>query len=248
MIGAGTWSWTRWGVIGGLALGAQLLGIHYLGRPPRSPSVEVCADACLAFVPASATDIRVEWAPNPARFALPDPHGFSGSADRWKPRAPEPSAIPVGPAIVLSGASDGVVLGAVPEPPGISPIPRSRKTSPLEGYHSPPLVADSTQVFFDKRLQERSPTNIANVPVWRGQQLPSRTRIEVMVDPWGAVAGLHLLESSGSREMDNLGLESVRQWRFRPAYGGDFAKPFDPANLARGAVTLNWAPGPPENR
>jgi TonB family protein len=150
--------------------------------------------------------------------------------------------------VVLSGASDNAALGLVPEPAAILPARSGRKTGPLQSYQSPPLVAETTQVIFDPRIKDRSPTNLPALPVWRGQQLPLRTRIELSIDPWGYVAGLHVAESSGSKEMDNLGSEVVRQWRFRPAFGADFDHPYNPASLARGIVTLNWAPAPVETR
>jgi protein TonB len=76
----------------------------------------------------------------------------------------------------------------------------------LEGRTTPPEAVDAAR--------NRRP-NYPEASRRRGEQ--GVVRVELLVDPNGRVVDVRVLESSGFSALDAEAVQTVRDWRFRPA-------------------------------
>jgi protein TonB len=95
---------------------------------------------------------------------------------------------------------------AAPQPVRLNAALQGMESFTLEGRTSPPEALDGAR--------NRRP-NYPEASRRRGEQ--GLVLVELFVDPSGRVAEVRLLESSGFAALDAAAMETLRDWRFRPA-------------------------------
>ena len=95
---------------------------------------------------------------------------------------------------------------AAPQPVRLNAALQGMESFTLEGRTTPPEAADAAR--------NRRP-NYPEASRRRGEQ--GVVRVELLVDPNGRVVDVRLLESSGFSALDAEAVQTVRDWRFRPA-------------------------------
>ena len=98
---------------------------------------------------------------------------------------------------------------AAPQPVRLNAALQGMESFTLEGRTTPPEALDTTR--------NRRP-NYPDASRRRGEE--GVVRVELLVDPTGRVAEVRILESSGFSALDAAALQSLREWRFRPAQRG----------------------------
>lgn len=95
---------------------------------------------------------------------------------------------------------------AAPQPVRLNAALQGMESFTLEGRTTPPEAADAAR--------NRRP-NYPEASRRRGEQ--GVVRVELRVDPNGRVVDVRVLESSGFSALDAEAVQTVRDWRFRPA-------------------------------
>jgi protein TonB len=95
---------------------------------------------------------------------------------------------------------------AAPQPVRLNAALQGMESFTLEGRTTPPEAADAAR--------NRRP-NYPEASRRRGEQ--GVVRVELLVDPNGRVVDVRVLESSGFSALDAEAVQTVRDWRFRPA-------------------------------
>lgn len=95
---------------------------------------------------------------------------------------------------------------AAPQPVRLNAALQGMESFTLEGRTSPPEALDGAR--------NRRP-NYPEASRRRGEQ--GMVRVELFVDPAGRVADVRMIESSGFAALDAAAIETLRDWRFRPA-------------------------------
>jgi protein TonB len=95
---------------------------------------------------------------------------------------------------------------AAPQPVRLNAALQGMESFTLEGRTSPPEALDGAR--------NRRP-NYPEASRRRGEQ--GVVRVELFVDPAGRVADVRMIESSGFAALDAAAMETLRDWRFRPA-------------------------------
>ena len=95
---------------------------------------------------------------------------------------------------------------AAPQPVRLNAALQGMESFTLEGRTTPPEAADAAR--------NRRP-NYPEASRRRGEQ--GVVRVELRVDPNGRVVDVRVLESSGFSALDAEAIQTVRDWRFRPA-------------------------------
>ena len=95
---------------------------------------------------------------------------------------------------------------AAPQPVRLNAALQGMESFTLEGRTTPPEAADAAR--------NRRP-NYPEASRRRGEQ--GVVRVELLVDPNGRVVDVRVLESSGFSTLDAEAVQTVRDWRFRPA-------------------------------
>ena len=98
---------------------------------------------------------------------------------------------------------------AVPQPVRLNAALQGTESFTLEGRSTPPEALDTSR--------NRRP-NYPDASRRRGEE--GVVRVELLIDPTGRVADVRLLESSGFSALDAAALQTLREWRFRPAQRG----------------------------
>jgi protein TonB len=95
---------------------------------------------------------------------------------------------------------------AAPQPVRLNAALQGMESFTLEGRTTPPEAADAAR--------NRRP-NYPEASRRRGEQ--GVVRVELRIDPNGRVVDVRVLESSGFSALDAEAVQTVRDWRFRPA-------------------------------
>ena len=98
---------------------------------------------------------------------------------------------------------------AVPQPVRLNAALQGTESFTLEGRSTPPEALDTSP--------NRRP-NYPDASRRRGEE--GVVRVELLIDPTGRVADVRILESSGFSALDAAALQTLREWRFRPAQRG----------------------------
>ena len=98
---------------------------------------------------------------------------------------------------------------AVPQPVRLNAALQGTESFTLEGRSTPPEALDTSR--------NRRP-NYPDGSRRRGEE--GVVRVELLIDPTGRVADVRILESSGFSALDAAALQTLREWRFRPAQRG----------------------------
>jgi protein TonB len=98
---------------------------------------------------------------------------------------------------------------AVPQPVRLNAALQGTESFTLEGRSTPPEALDTSR--------NRRP-NYPDASRRRGEE--GVVRVELLIDPTGRVADVRILESSGFSALDAAALQTLREWRFRPAQRG----------------------------
>jgi TonB family protein len=238
--GPGRWLVTVLSLAG--LMGASVAG---LTRWPALPPTQEIAHPDYLFDPRPPAQPVGELLPLPTGFALADPKGFSGAAERLRPgqaytietfkAAPrwlgmDPSAQRLGQAAPLA---------AIPPKAERLPVP----AMPLASKPAP-LVSASTVVATGAALGGRALLKIATVPPPVGEVLPASV-VEVGVNPWGQVIVARLIGSSGSPTVDQAAVAAARGALFSPLPGRLKAAESALTELQWGRLNFNWGGGLP---
>lgn len=127
-----------------------------------------------------------------------------------------------------------VPLPSVPSQPTVLPNP------PLPAPQALPIVPRRSLVLTGGPLAKRPWLKPPSIASWPGPDSPGTTRFEVAVNPQGWLVVLRISESSGSREADDLGRESLLPALFTPLPGAPKRPSFDAAQLTWGTLTIEW--------
>jgi len=95
---------------------------------------------------------------------------------------------------------------APPTPVRLNAALQGMESFTLEGRSAPPQALDAAR---------NRPPNYPEASRRRGEE--GLVRVELLVDPTGRVADVRILESSGFSALDAAAVQTVRDWRFRPA-------------------------------
>ena len=79
---------------------------------------------------------------------------------------------------------------------------------------------------------------------WTGSEVLGATRIDIAVNPQGWVVLAQVVESSGSREADELARQAVRAALMNTLPDAGKRPEFDAARLESGSVTVHWSTQP----
>ena len=241
------WGLGRWCVVGGLLVAVHVVLLRNFGHPVMNgPELDIPSSQ-LALYPPRSTDLKEEWIPNPASYALPDKDGFSGSALRSIPRTVLPPLARESRPVFMFASSE-TPLGPLPDikSPVASGIVTNRPAK--LAIELPLVVSNQTTLVYGAAIKGRTPEKAPILPPWQGEGLPSPTRVEFAVNPLGEVKLVRLVESSKSKPMDALALSTVGAMHFRPVAGAEIPEANDTRLFAWNVLTIFWAPAPQENR
>lgn len=206
--------------------GAPEIGIvESPAAPPELAAVPPAPEVPLPPPLVPPPPIVAEAPPPPAPVAPPPP---TAPLDLAEVVLPPPPPMPIAePPTVLAEKPPEPSRQVAEAPPERRPQPRQSvlqaSASPVrlnaarqgeesftrEGRTTPPEALDTTR--------NRRP-NYPDASRRRGEE--GVVRVELLVDPTGRVAEVRILESSGFSALDAAALQSLREWRFRPAQRG----------------------------
>lgn len=237
------WKALRWSAIIALVFGLQVLLIFWLSdrtplqvrpphpAPPLSLPQNVTADA-----------VALE---NPTLFALPSINGFSGPA--WlaiipTPRPPAewaegPRWLSLAPGQLVTGSIGFAVTNL-----GVPPLAlrRVEPEASLPERLVDPLFPEVSTLALKGGLATRQLLTKVELPSQPHTDLLANSTVLMMVDPSGRPASANLIDSSGSKAVDQYALEQARKLRFNrlPDTG---AKATHPAGrMTWGYLVFNW--------
>ena len=158
-----------------------------------------------------------EAPPPPAPVAPPPPAAPLDLAELVLPPPPELTEKPPEPPRQVAEAPterrpqprQSAPQTAVPQPVRLNAALQGTESFTLEGRSTPPEALDTSR--------NRRP-NYPDASRRRGEE--GVVRVELLIDPTGRVADVRLLESSGFSALDAAALQTLREWRFRPAQRG----------------------------
>ena len=242
---SGPWPRKRW-LAGWLIVFVGLVGcIVLLSRetPTPRPSSESRVHLLLDRS-ASETELEQMAVPEPALFALPHVHGFSGAwmkqsnlthrLSRWEP--PERW-------LPLNTNDWGAPLATLLPSNRPSVLPVSRKATPDLRLPVPPplLVKTNSMLEIGAALTNRRASNSPPIrlPEWNAPDVLKPTVVQVMVNPAGLVLTARLIKRSGLASADQRALAVARQMRFSTVI--EVAHPLITTQFTTGDVTFRWA-------
>lgn len=118
----------------------------------------------------------------------------------------------------------------------------ARPAMPLTPVRS--LVSRETLVESHGTPLERGWKKAPELGPWTGSEVLGATRIHVAVNPQGWVVLAQIVESSGSREADEVARRAVRAALMNPLPDAGRRPEFDAARLESGSVTVHWSTQP----
>ena len=237
------WTPTRRAVVSLVLAGVLAGGVAGLTRWPELPSPQPPGSARLHLDlgrdGAMASSFFLEA--DPTQFALSDPHGFSGAAERALPRGDYELAEFTEPPTWLAVDPVARRAGRVPElaaPPAPS---RSEAVPALEGEPpAPALLPSTSQATVRGGLADRPLTAALDVPSWVSAEPLSATVVEIGVTPEGDVLLARAVVPCGMKAADDAAVALARTARFAPK--GETPRTGDLATteLAWGELVFQW--------
>jgi hypothetical protein len=222
-------SWTRGRFLGaaGVLLMLQLGLIFLFGE--RSRPQQALSPPSIRFLAMSASFGEAElwrqfFAGDPAVFALPNHHGFSGRG--WLELMPleyqpesqfEPAKwLSFGTAAQLG--TNGPVLPAGSEPMSAAlaaqPI---RHQEPLPAFLPPEIIPRQSVFHLEGSLRDRLLGAGPALRAWPSAKLLTHSTVQIAVDAAGEVLAARLEANCGLAEADAAAVAAARALRFRPA-------------------------------
>lgn len=213
-----------WGVVAALCLVQAGLILLFAGRSRELNPVVPPAEAVrIIGTPLTAGELtRMFFATDPTVFPLPSKHGFSDEGWLRLPMldfdvAPEREP----PAwLALDTNRLGAGLQSITGHNALLPFPlMDRGMSEYEPWPLLSAPADArTQSLFEIQgpLATRQINAPTLLPAETNSQLLSNSIVQIAVDPAGQVVAAHLLDRSGSADVDAKALNIANQLRFRP--------------------------------
>ena len=236
------WSTRRWtGTIVGL-FAAQLALLLYFGERSHLLPRALRSGTQLHFAadPLSTKQLTEQATTDPAIFALPSPHGFSGSGwlnyhePDYKPQkwTEPPVFLALDPSQLTGFESNvqGDQLAAFL-------VSTRLLRSTVDQIAVPPLpLADRSTLELQGAIRERRLLKSARLPAWYADDLLTNTVVEVVVGGDGRTRTARVLASSNSRAADDFALETAAAAIFAPIGSG----PEIADRYEFGRMVFNW--------
>ena len=237
------WTPTRRAVVSLVLAGVLAAGVAGLTRWPELPSPQPPGSARLHLDlgrdGTMASSFLLES--DPTQFALSDPQGFSGAAERALPRGDyelaeftePPTWLSVDP---LARRAGRVPLLAAPPAPA-----RNEAVPALEGEPpAPALLPETSQATVRGGLVDRPLAVALDVPSWVSAEPLSATVVEIGVTPEGDVLLARAVVPCGMKAADDAAVALARTARFAPK--GETPRTGDLATteLAWGELVFQW--------
>jgi len=140
---------------------------------------------------------------------LPKPLPVKAKAQRPKPAEPQPL-------ITAASEAPAPVTATAPAPQPPAPVDGS---PPLPSAAKAALPAPFIPPNFNAAYLDNPPPPYPALARRMGEQ--GKVVLRVLVNVKGVVDRVELKSSTGSAQLDNIALETVRRWRFVPARQGD---------------------------
>lgn len=237
------WTPTRRAVVSLLFAGVLAGGVAGLTRWPELPSPRPPAPARLHLDlgrdGAMASSFLLEA--DPTQFALSDPHGFSGAAERALPRGDyelaeftePPTWLAVDP--VARRAGGVPALTAPPAPSRSGPVPALEGETP-----APELLPATSQATVRGGLADRPLATALDVPSWDSAEPLAATVVEIGVTPEGDVLLARAVVPCGMKAADDAAVALARTARFAPKGETPRTGSLATTELAWGELVFQW--------
>jgi len=239
------WSRLNWVLVIGILAGAQVGILLGFARWPVLPTVPPTSLAGFSLTLGSvgnSTSAIDSWTADPRQFALPDPAGFSGVAER---------ALPVPEYRLAEWSSRPHWLGASPQPerlgaaptlahPPISTSPQPSLSRPPGDTSTPLVLPRQSTASLRGNLGGRAFTALSALPTALGSDVLAGTVIELAVSPGGEVMLTRLASSSGNREADVTALDWARTLHFAPTGPDSSPSLSNPTTWTSGELVVVW--------
>lgn len=237
------WTPTRRAVVSLVLAGVLAAGVAGLTRWPELPSPPPPGSARLhldlGHDGAMASSFVLEA--DPTQFALSDPHGFSGAAERALPRGDYELAEFTEPPTWLSVDPLARRAGRIPLLPAPPAPSRNEAVPALEGEPpAPALLPERSQATVRGGLVDRPLAVALDVPSWVSAEPLSATVVELAVTPEGDVLLARAVVPCGMKAADDAAVALARTARFAPK--GETPRTGDLATteLAWGELVFQW--------
>ncbi len=237
------WTPTRRAVVSLIFAGVLAGGVAGLTRWPELPSPQLPGHARLHLDMGRGGSMGASFPldADPTQFALSDPHGFSGAAERALPRGDYELAEFTEPPTWL--VVDAVARRAGQVPPLPAPQAPSRSDAPLalEGEPpAPPLLPETSQAVVRGGLADRPLAAALDVPSWASAEPLSATVVEIGVTPEGDVLLARAVVPCGMKAADDAAVALARTARFAPKGKTPRTGSLATAELAWGELVFQW--------
>lgn len=219
------WTTRRWIYTVAAVLAFQVAAVAVLVRRPGPPAERPAFATRVHLVSAPEAQQQLEALPgfvDPALFALPSLHGFSGSAWLRYPllehtpteRTESPEWLQINPAR-LTGEFFSYLSTNTISPPLLvdAPLPPVLRYEP--NYSSEP-VAPVSRLRIDGNLAHRPPALPFELRSWAHSEILSNTTVRAVVDSAGYTFQASIVSRSGLAAADDFALRLVENARFRP--------------------------------
>ncbi len=239
------WTPVRRTVVSLVLAGVLAGGVAGLTRWPELPSPQPPGPARLHLHLDLGRDGTMAssflLAADPTQFALSDPHGFSGAAERALPRGDyelaeftePPTWLAVDP---LARRAGRVPLLAAPPSPS-----RSGSVPALEGEPpAPALLPATSQATVRGGLADRPLAAVLDVPIWASAEPLSATVVEIGVTPEGDVLLARAVVPCGMKAADDAAVALARTARFAPNGETPRTGSLATTELAWGELVFQW--------
>ncbi len=237
------WTPTRRAVVSLVLAGVLAGAVAGLTRWPELPSPQLTGPARLHLDMGWSGSMASSFplAADPTQFALSDPHGFSGAAERALPRGDYELAEFTEPPTWL--AIDAVARRAGRVPPLPAPQAPSRSDAPLALEGEPPasaLLPATSQVVVRGGLADRPLAAALDVPSWPSAEPLPATVVEIGVSPEGDVLLARAVVPCGVKAADDAAVALARTARFAPKGGTPRTGSLATAELTWGEIVFQW--------
>lgn len=216
-----------------------LLGERPVDPPRRGAPFQAMLDESVAPVLVAAPEYD-----DPALFALPSFHGFSGRAWMPAPAAPhryhewsEPQRWLQPPLNLLGQTFVQYVKDITGTPLALTQKPAPQTARP-DVEAQPVWLPERSTMQIQSRASTRRPVEVPALPDWPCNDVLVPTEVEILVDARGRVLSAVLKSDSGLPEADAKALEFARDLRFNPG------QPDEPANVLRLVFQWRVVPAP----